>query len=381
MFFEPCRPLVFKILCPITSIKLVLFVTFAKIIFMSSFYKLAIKEVRRETKDAVSIQFHIPAELAAHYQFTAGQYVTLKLTLDGLALRRPYSICSAPASGELRIAVKAVPHGLFSNFANTQLKVGDLIEVGVPEGNFQLSVQADQCKSYMAIAAGSGITPILSMIESVLAEEPQSTFALLYGNKTPEDTIFYTQLQNLQATHPLRLSVQYVFSRAKADQALFGRIDRSALNYYFNQHPNTSFDHYFLCGPESMIQEISAELKAKNVAESAIKFELFSTGPAEKSEQASLGNTTISVLVDGETTTFEMPQKQTILEAALKKGIDAPYSCQGGICSSCLGRVTKGSAHMVKNTILSDGEVAEGLILTCQAHPTSAELFVDFDDV
>ncbi len=172
-----------------------------------------------------------------------------------------------------------------------------------------------------------------------------------------------------------------MFSRAKADQALFGRIDRSALNYHLNQFPNTSFDNYFLCGPESMIQEISAELKAKNVAESAIKFELFSTGPVEKSEQASLGNTTISVLVDGETTTFEMPQKQTILEAALKKGIDAPYSCQGGICSSCLGRVTKGSAHMVKNTILSDGEVAEGLILTCQAHPTSAELFVDFDDV
>lgn len=348
---------------------------------MSSFYKLAIKEVRRETKDAVSIQFQIPSELATQYQFTSGQYVTLKLTLDGVALRRPYSICSAPASGELRIAVKSVPHGVFSNFANTQLKVGDLIEVGVPEGHFQLSVQADQGKSYMAIAAGSGITPILSMIESVLAEEPQSSFALVYGNKTPEDTIFYSQLQNLQAAHPERFSVQYVFSRAKAEQALFGRIDRSVLNYYFNQHPNTSFDHYFLCGPESMIQEISAELKAKKVSESAIKFELFSAAPAQKSEAVSQGNTTISVLVDGETTTFEMPQKQTVLEAALKKGIDAPYSCQGGICSSCLGRVTKGSAHMVKNTILSDSEVAEGLILTCQAHPTSSELFVDFDDV
>jgi ring-1,2-phenylacetyl-CoA epoxidase subunit PaaE len=148
-----------------------------------------------------------------------------------------------------------------------------------------------------------------------------------------------------------------------------------------NQHAGKAIDHYFLCGPESMIHEISAELKAKNVAESAIKFELFSSTPSEKSASTSQGNTTISVLVDGETTTFEMPQKQTVLEAALKKGIDAPYSCQGGICSSCLGRVTKGSAHMVKNTILSDSEVAEGLILTCQAHPTSSELFVDFDDV
>ena len=348
---------------------------------MSSFYKLAIKEVRRETKDAVSIQFQIPAELATQYQFTSGQYVTLKLTLDGVALRRPYSICSAPASGELRIAVKAVPHGVFSNFANTQLKAGDLVEVGVPEGYFQLPTNPTHQKSYMAIAAGSGITPILSMIESVLAEEPQSSFALVYGNKTPEDTIFYTQVQELQAEHVERFSVQYVFSRAKADQALFGRIDKSTLHYYFNQHPNSSIDNYFLCGPESMIQEISAELKTKNIPESAIKFELFSTAPAEKTDQASQGNTAISILVDGETTTFEMSQKQTVLEAALKKGIDAPYSCQGGICSSCLGRVTKGSAHMVKNTILSDAEVAEGLILTCQAHPTSAELFVDFDDV
>ncbi len=360
---------------------MVLFVTFAKIFYMSSFYKLAIKEVHRETKDAVSIQFQVPSELAAPYQFTAGQYVTLKLTLDGLALRRPYSICSAPESGELRIAVKAVQNGLFSNFANTQLKAGDLIEVGVPEGNFQLQTKSTQIKSYMAIAAGSGITPILSIIQSVLASEPESSFALIYGNKSPEDTIFYTQLQELQAAHPARFSVQYVFSRAKAEHALFGRIDASVLNYFFNQHANSSFDHYYLCGPESMIQEISTELKTKNVPESAIKFELFSTAPAEKTDQASQGNTAISILVDGETTTFEMSQKQTVLEAALKKGIDAPYSCQGGICSSCLGRVTKGSAHMVKNTILSDSEVAEGLILTCQAHPTSSELFVDFDDV
>jgi len=361
-------------------VKLVLFVTFAKK-NMSTFYKLAIKEVRRETKDAVSIQFQVPAELATHYSFTAGQYVTVKLTLDGQALRRAYSICSAPASGELRIAVKAVPHGLFSNFANTQLKAGDLVEVGVPEGFFQLPTNASKHKSYMGIAAGSGITPILSMIQSVLADEPQSTFALLYGNKTPEDTIFYSQLHELQAAHSERFSVQYVFSRTKSEQALFGRIDRSVLNYTMNQHAGKAIDHYFLCGPESMIQEISDELKAKNVAESAIKFELFSSTPAEKSESSNQGNTTISILVDGETTTFEMPQKQTVLEAALKKGIDAPYSCQGGICSSCLGRVTKGSAHMVKNTILSDSEVAEGLILTCQAHPTSSELFVDFDDV
>jgi ring-1,2-phenylacetyl-CoA epoxidase subunit PaaE len=270
---------------------------------------------------------------------------------------------------------------LFSNFANTQLKAGDLVEVGVPEGFFQLPTNANQHKSYMGIAAGSGITPILSMIQSVLADEPQSTFTLIYGNKTPEDTIFYSQLHELQAAHPERFYLQYIFSRTKLEQALFGRIDRSALNYTMNQHASKAIDHYFLCGPELMIHEISAELKAKNVAESAIKFELFSSTPAEKSESTSQGNTTISILVDGETTTFEMPQKQTVLEAALKKGIDAPYSCQGGICSSCLGRVTKGSAQMVKNTILSDSEVAEGLILTCQAHPTSSELFVDFDDV
>ena len=287
---------------------------------MPSFKKLVIKEIKRETADAVSILFNVPEELKPNYTFIAGQYVNLRLTLDGKEIRRAYSICSSPESGELRIAVKAVKNGAFSQFANTKLKAGDVLEVGKPEGKFTFEPESHQQKNYVAFVAGSGITPILSMIENVLAEEPQSSFALVYGNKTPEDTIFYTQLQNLQAAHPERFSVQYVFSRAKAEQALFGRIDRSVLNYYFNQHPNTSFDHYFLCGPESMIQEISAELKAKKVSESAIKFELFSAAPAQKSEAVSQGNTTISVLVDGETTTFEMPQKQTVLEAALKKG-------------------------------------------------------------
>ncbi|PBI86374.1 1,2-phenylacetyl-CoA epoxidase, subunit E [Flavobacterium sp. ACN2] len=350
---------------------------------MPSFLKLIIKEVKRETADAVSILFNVPEELKSDYKFIAGQYINLKLTLDNQEIRRAYSICSAPDSGELRIAVKAVKNGLFSQFANTKLKAGDVLEVGQPEGKFTFEPDAERQKNYAAFVAGSGITPVLSIIKSVLKNEPKSSFVLVYGNKTPESTIFHQELHDLQLQYVGRFFVHYVYSQAKAENALFGRIEKSAVNFVLNnKHKELQFDKFFLCGPEDMINTVSNVLKEKNVKESAIKFELFTSSSEEHAIQGSQeGHTKITVLVDDEEVTFEMSKKQTILDAALKQGVDAPYSCQGGICSSCLGRVTKGSAEMTKNSILTDSEIAEGLILTCQAHPTSETIYVDYDDV
>ena len=350
---------------------------------MSSFLKLTIKEVKRETPTAVSILFNVPQELKSNYSFVAGQYVTIKLTLDGQEIRRAYSICSSPESGELRIAVKAVKNGAFSQFANTKLKAGDTLEVGTPEGKFTFEPQADRQKNYAAFVSGSGITPVLSIIKSVLISEPKSTFVLVYGNKSTQETIFHQDLHDLHLQFMGRLYIHYVYSQIKVDESLFGRIEKSTVNFVLNnKHKELSFDKFYLCGPEAMINTVSGVLKENNIKESAIKFELFTSSTEENVISESLeGQSKITVMVDDEETSFDMSQKQTILDAALKQGIDAPYSCQGGICSSCIARVTEGTAEMTKNSILTDKEIASGLILTCQAHPTSASLKVDYDDV
>jgi len=350
---------------------------------MSSFYKLNIKEVQRETENAISILFNVPEALQPYYTFVAGQYVTLKLTLDGNEIRRAYSICSSPESGQLRIAIKAVKNGVFSAFANATLKAGDTIEVGSPEGNFTFEPNAERQKNYAAFAAGSGITPVLSILQSVLKSEPKSSFVLVYGNKTPQETIFHQQLHDLQLEFVGRFFVHFVYSQAKIDNELFGRIEKSTVNFVLNNKYKTfEFDKFYLCGPEPLINMVNGVLKEHNIAEKNIKFELFTTSSQEITISESLeGHTKISVLVDGDTTVFEMSQKQTLLDAALKQGLDAPYSCQGGICSSCLARIISGTAEMKKNSILTDSEIAEGLILTCQAHPTSSTIFVDYDDV
>ncbi|HEX9981533.1 MAG TPA: ferredoxin--NADP reductase [Flavobacterium sp.] len=350
---------------------------------MSSFYKLSIKEVRRETPEAVSVLFNVPLELKPNYSFIAGQYVTLKLTLDGEEIRRAYSICSSPESGDLRIAIKTVKVGSFSTFANSQLKAGDVVEVGTPEGKFIFEPDASHVKNYAAFCAGSGITPVMGIMQSVLESEPQSTFVLIYGNKTPEQTIFHQDLHDLQLQYTGRLFVHFVFSQSKIEGHLFGRIDRSTVNFILNnRYKEIEFDKFYLCGPEEMINTASTVLREHNIREKDIRFELFFAPKKENEIDTSVeGHTKITVTVDDEETTFEMSQKQTILEAALKQGLDAPYSCQGGICSSCLARITTGSAEMKKNAILTDAEIAEGLILTCQAHPTSKELVVNYDDV
>ncbi|MBA4154647.1 ferredoxin--NADP reductase [Flavobacterium sp.] len=350
---------------------------------MSTFFKLSVKEIKRETPEAVSILFHVPAEIQENYQFVAGQYINLKLTLDGIEIRRAYSLCSTPESGDLRIAVKAIKNGYFSKFANDQLTIGKVLEVGTPEGKFTFEPDASKQKNYAAFVAGSGITPVMSILQTVLEKEPNSTFILVYGNKSIPDTIFYNQLHELQQKYVGRFFVHYVFSQQKIDDQLFGRIDKSAVNFVLkNKHKEKDFDKFYLCGPEEMINLVTSVLRENNIKEKDIKFELFSASSSENEISKSLeGHTKITILLDDEETSFEMSQKQNVLEAALKQSLDAPYSCQGGICSSCLARITKGSAEMKKNTILTDKEIAEGLILTCQAYPTSNEIFVDYDDV
>ena len=350
---------------------------------MSTFYPLIIKDIKRETPQAVSIAFAVPESLSEAYNFTAGQYLNIKTQHEGKEVRKAYSICSAPGSGELRVAIKAVKNGGFSVFANEKLAVGDTMEVGVPEGNFIFEPKADRQHNYAAFAAGSGITPVMAIIHSVLINEPESSFVLVYGNKNPEETIFHNLLLELQEKYLGRFFVQFVYSKARDEGSLFGRIERSTVNFVLkNKHKEKEFSKFYLCGPEEMILTVNEVLKENNIPEKNIKFELFSTPIAEKPITANLdGQTKVTVLVDDEETTFVMPKEITILDAALKQGVDAPYSCQGGICSSCMARITHGTAEMKKNAILTDGEIAEGLILTCQAHPTSAEIYVDFDDV
>ena len=351
---------------------------------MSKFHTLTIKEFTKETKNAVSIAFEIPATLQREFQFKAGQYINIKKTIAGEELRRAYSICSEPKSGELRVAIKAVDNGTFSVFANTILKEGDTLEVQKPEGKFILETAASNSKNYLGIAAGSGITPVIAMIKAVLTNEPHSTFTLIYGNKTVDETIFKTEIDSLITKFPTKFKVQYVLSRERQENALLGRIDTGTINYVVkNNFEKSNFDNAFLCGPEEMIQTAKATLLENDFNESSILFELFSTPIKAETEsrQTHKGMCEISVIVDDEETTFEMDSNVTILTAALKKGIDAPFSCQGGICTSCMAKVTKGKAIMENNSVLTDDEIEDGIVLTCQAHPTTPTIVVDYDEV
>ncbi|OEK06109.1 flavodoxin reductase [Flavivirga aquatica] len=351
---------------------------------MSSFHKLAIKAIQRETDKAISISFNVPQNLKEAYNFKAGQYITLKTTINGNEVRRDYSLCVSPKSNELKIAIKEVKDGTFSAYANNELKVGDTLEVAPPKGRFVFEPNDNKTKNIAAFAAGSGITPILSIIKCALEEEVLSKVILVYGNKKTNDTMFLNELLELQHEYKDRFSVQFVFSQQDENDAIFGRIEKSTVNYVMkNKHKHIDVDAFFLCGPEAMIHTVKDVLTEHDIDENRIHFELFKAAkPAEIQEEiVATGNTKITVTVDDETTTFEMAQKQTILEAALDEDLDAPYSCQGGICSSCLARVKEGEATMRQNNILTESEVAEGLILTCQAHPTTPKIVIDFDDV
>ncbi|MEM6718276.1 MAG: ferredoxin--NADP reductase [Bacteroidota bacterium] len=346
---------------------------------MSDFRSLEVRHIQRETPSAVSVEFHVPEALAPSYSFKAGQYITLKTQLNGEEVRRAYSLCAAPKENKLRVAIKEVVDGTFSKYANRELTEGTVLDVHSPEGNF-VYTPSTHPGAVALFAAGSGITPIMSILKTAL--DYGITVALLYGNKSPEETIFYKELMALAAAHP-NFYLKFVYSQARAENALAGRIDSTAVNYVIkNQMKDADFKHYYICGPEAMIHTVSDTLKANGISEDRIYFELF-TASSETNEaaEAVTGKSTITIMVDDEEFTFDMDASETILDAALKQKIDAPYSCQGGICSSCIARITEGKAVMEKNQILTDSEIEDGMVLTCQAHPTTATIAVDYDDI
>jgi ring-1,2-phenylacetyl-CoA epoxidase subunit PaaE len=282
------------------------------------------------------------------------------------------------------VTVKEIEGGVFSSHANRQLKTGDTLEVGTPNGRFVYEPQTDSTNTIVAFAAGSGITPIMSIARTVLETKTDSTFVLIYGNKSPKETIFYDEILKLQTLHADRFKVQYVYSETDEEGALFGRIDSGNVNYILKNNITVNDSQkFYLCGPEGMINTVNSILTEKGVEASQILFELFTASAVEPTTTTSTSNgkSNITILVDEEETTLEMSQKQTILDAALANDIDVPYSCQGGVCSSCICRLTEGTATMRQNNILTDNEVAEGLILSCQAEPTSTTIKVDFDDI
>lgn len=352
---------------------------------MSQFHSLQIKSVEKVTDKSVAVSIDIPNKLKNNFSFKAGQYITLKTSIDGEDIRRDYSICSSRSSGEITVGVKAVEGGTFSVHANKNLKAGDAIEVSEPNGRFVFEPNEAKTRTIAAFAAGSGITPILSIAKTLLEDEPFSNFILVYGNKSLSDAMFVKELLELKSAYGNRFHVHFIYSQSQEEDALFGRIEKSTVNLIVkNKYKGVTIENFYLCGPEQMIHTVKDVLVENGVKEKAILFELF-TAPVEDAsntdETLPSGNSKIKVLCDDEAFEFTMSQEQSILEASLKQDIDAPYSCQGGICSSCIARITEGEAKMRQNNILTDGEVAEGLVLTCQAHPTSATIVVDYDDV
>jgi ring-1,2-phenylacetyl-CoA epoxidase subunit PaaE len=348
---------------------------------MAQFHSLKIKSILRQTDKAVSITFEVPTALKADFAFTAGQYITLKTVIDAKEIRRDYSLSSSPQSESLTVTVKEIENGVFSSYANTQLKTGDTLEVGTPNGRFIYDPKTDASNTIVAFAAGSGITPIMSIARTVL--ETDSNFVLIYGNKSPKETIFYDEILKLQTLHSNRFMVQFVYSETDEKDALFGRIDSGNVQYILkNNIAVNNSQKFYLCGPEGMINTVNGILTEKGVEASKVLLELFTASEVKTtSTSTNEGDSNITILVDEEETTLVMSQKQTILDAALANDLDVPYSCQGGVCSSCICRVTEGAATMRQNNILTDNEVAEGLVLSCQAEPTSTSIKVDFDDI
>ena len=348
---------------------------------MSTFHPLKIKNIIKETTDAVSIIFDVPANLQNEFSFIAGQYITLKTIINGEEVRRAYSLCSSPKSNEIKVAIKAVENGKFSMHAITNLKTGETIEISKPEGKFVLT--PEQGKNYIGFAAGSGITPLMAMVKSTLESNNAATFTLIYGNKSTDETIFKEELNALTKKYPDNFKLHYVLSRERKEDTQFGRVDDDKVNYFIkNIYKEHTFDTAFLCGPEEMITNVTAGLKSNDFNDDQISYELFTASVDEEAvSQVKEGETEITILLDDEETTFTMKQSDDILAASLRNKLDAPYSCQGGVCSSCLAIVTEGKAVMVKNQILTDEELADGYILTCQAFPVTPKIKVDFDEV
>ena len=351
-----------------------------------AFHKLKVQDIRKETPEAVSIAFEVPQDLKEDFEFIPGQYLTLKTTINQEEVRRSYSICSGINDGELRVAIKKVEEGKFSTYANEVLKVGEHIEVMPPTGKFTIDLQTDHDKQYVAFAAGSGITPIMSIVKSVMETEPNSSFILFYGNKGIDSIIFHEEIEALKNTYLNRLSVHHILSREKLQSDLFfGRIDGEKTEKFSNLFFSKDvIDDYYLCGPYDMIMGVKESLTQLGVDKKAIHFELFTTpGEAKKIKKKSKVESfvaEITIQMDGNT--FEVKLKnddESILDTALKTGADLPFACKGGVCATCKAKIESGRVEMDVNYGLEEDEVEAGYVLTCQSHPITQKVTVNFD--
>lgn len=361
----------------------------------ADFYSLAVADVRRETDSAVCLTFQVPDELQSTFSFIQGQYLTLRATIDGSEVRRSYSICSGVDDKDLKVGIKQIEGGVFSTFANTELKPGDKIDVMPPQGEFYTTLDKDNQKNYMCICAGSGITPILSIVKSILSREPESRVTLLYGNRSSTTVMFKEDIAFLKNRYMSRFNWINILSREQQDaEILFGRVDNHKGGELNSKGliDIVNTDEFFLCGPESMISEVSRGLRSFGVPEAHIHYELFFASAEDakvaiekhhaRAERYSGQVSEVEVTVAGRTLQFELTADgENILDGALKNGADLPFSCKSGVCATCKARVVEGEVEMDLNHSLSPQEVERGMILTCQSHPVSQSVKVDFDQV
>jgi ring-1,2-phenylacetyl-CoA epoxidase subunit PaaE len=360
---------------------------------MAKFHELKIKDIRRETGDTVSIAFDVPAALAADFEFIQGQHLTLRRVINGEEIRRNYSICSGVGEGELRIAIKRLEGGQFSTFANDNLRVGDSLDVLTPSGHFFTRTDPKAAKNYVAFAAGNGITPVISIIKTVLRHEPKSQFTLIYGNGTVDHILFHEQLEDLKDRYIGRLSVYHILSEEQQDaDFLNGVIDGEKCDILFKSLcPPAEVDEFFLCGPEKMINDVSAALEKAGAEKNHIHFELFTAvgTPAQEAKEhkpaaleAKGGEAKVTVILDGVKTNFPLPfNGDSVLDAALDLGLDLPFACKAGVCCTCRAKLVEGKVDMAVNYSLEPEEVAAGFILTCQSRPLTDRVVIDYDHV
>ena len=353
------------------------------------FHRLRVAGVRRETGDAVSIVFDIPDRLRKNYRFEAGQYLTLRATLDGEDVRRSYSICSAPDDGELRIAVKQVPGGAFSSWVNSALEPGDFVDVMTPTGRFGAAASSGLASTHVAFAAGSGITPVLSIARTVLTRGSGSRFFLFYGNRSTDGMLFRVALEELKDRYIDRLSVFHVLSREEQDvPVLNGRLDAAKVGLLLHHLvPAETIDHVYVCGPEGMSAEVTAALGAAGIPADRIHVERFVSALGGRPRVAppapvlDAPAAVASLVIDGKRRDVPVARGEAVLDAALRAGIDLPYACKGGMCCTCRARLVEGTVVMDVNYSLEPWELKAGFVLTCQSHPTSATVVIDYDSV
>ncbi|MEO0319162.1 MAG: hypothetical protein RL404_2839 [Pseudomonadota bacterium] len=357
---------------------------------MNHFHTLTVASVTRDTRDAVLVSFDVPEELATAYHYQPGQHLTLRTIIDGQDMRRSYSICSSVQDRRLRVGIKKVAGGAFSTWANEHLKPGMRLDVMPPMGSFHVPLAPEHSKHYLGFAAGSGITPLFSIIKTTLETEPDSRFTLVYGNRASSTVMLRDELADLKDRFLERLSVVHVMSREKQDLDLFnGRIDRAKCEALCRQWvPVADVDVAFICGPELMMHEVSAALQALGMDKAQIKAELFSAGAAQRSEARRhsaagatvAGECEVTLVIDGSHRSFTMARdSESVLDAGLAQGIDIRYACKGGICATCRCKVVEGKVDMDANYVLEDYEIASGFVLSCQAFPASDKLVLDFD--